>query len=175
MKTCKDIKLILLDCDGVLSDGKIIYNNQRVESKQFSAKDGLGIKLAQTAGIEVAIITGRSSEILQQRCDDLGITHLYQNIKNKVKKAQMLLDQLHLDWHQVAYMGDDWNDIPVMRKVAWAAVPSNVFPRIQEEADFIATRRGGDGAVRELIEFILQEQGRFSEVIDAFLARLATR
>jgi 3-deoxy-D-manno-octulosonate 8-phosphate phosphatase (KDO 8-P phosphatase) len=71
-------------------------------------------------------------------------------------------------------MGDDWNDVPVMRKVAWAGVPTDVFPRIQEEADFISTRRGGDGAVREFIEFILKEQGRFDEAIDAFLARLTS-
>lgn len=174
MKTAKNVRLLILDCDGVLTDGKIIYNNHRVESKQFSAKDGLGIKMAQAAGIEVAIITGRTSEILAQRCEDLKIKHLYQDIKNKVKHAEKLLTTLHLDWAQVAYMGDDWNDVPVMRKVAWAGVPTDVFPRIQEEADFISTRRGGDGAVREFIEFILKEQGRFDEAIDAFLARLTS-
>ncbi|HCX72465.1 MAG TPA: 3-deoxy-D-manno-octulosonate 8-phosphate phosphatase, partial [Candidatus Cloacimonas sp.] len=112
----ENIKLLILDNDGVLTDGKIYYDDNRLETKAFSAKDGLGIKLLGFTDIKVAIITGRRSQILQQRCDDLGIKILFQKINNKLKVAEEILKNLDLDWQNVAYMGDDWNDFPVMER-----------------------------------------------------------
>ena len=126
------IKLIILDNDGVLTDGKIIYDNNKLESKNFNAKDGLGIKLLQFSDIKLAIITGRNSNVVEQRCDDLQIKLLFQGVRNKLKKTIELLKELNLDWENVAYMGDDWNDFPVMEKcnisVHWLTV--NNFPSV---------------------------------------------
>lgn len=166
------IKLLILDCDGVMTDGSIIYDNNRVETKRFSAKDGLGMKLLSFTEIKLAIITGRKSEILKQRCDDLGIEHLYQNVRNKLMRTTLLLEELGLDWDNVAYMGDDWNDYPVIRKVGLSATPSDAFQDIKSMVDYIATRRGGRGAVREFIEHILREQGVYEATIKSFITYL---
>ncbi len=169
------IKLLILDCDGVLTDGMICYDNNRIETKNFSAKDGLGIKLLSLTDIKVAVITGRESEILKQRCEDLGIEMLYQKVRNKVAVAEDILDKLKLKWVNVAYMGDDWNDYPVMQKVALAATPSDAFPSIKNLVDYVALRRGGDGAVREFIEYILQEKGIYEKTINTFIEYLKNR
>jgi len=175
MKDFKKIKLLILDCDGVLTDGKIIYNNDRLESKNFSAKDGLGIKLLSFTDIKVAIITGRESELVKQRCEDLGIEILHQKIRNKLVKTQEVLDELKLDWDNVAYMGDDWNDYPVMKRVYFSGTPSDAFSGIQEKVDFVSNRKGGEGAVRDFIEHILRRQGTYEKVIEDFVNYLESR
>ncbi len=171
MVDAKDIKLIILDCDGVLTDGAIIYNEQRVESKHFNAKDGLGIRMAMEWGIEVAIITGRSSELLAQRCSDLRITHLYQSIRHKFKATEELLEKLGLTWENTAIMGDDWNDMPMLEKAGISSTPSDAFPDIKSRVDLVMEREGGKGAVRELIEWILKEQGCYEEAVQKLLDR----
>jgi len=166
------IKLIILDNDGVFSDGKIIYDNNKLESKNFNAKDGLGIKLLQFSDINLAIITGRSSEIVQKRCDDLQIKILYQGVRNKLKKTKELLKELNLNWENVAYLGDDWNDFPVMEKCNISATPADAFESIQSRVDLVTKRKGGEGAVRELIELILTKQGKYEKCLQKLLDHL---
>jgi len=169
------IKLIILDNDGVLTDGKIIYDNNKLESKNFNAKDGLGIKLLQFGDIKLAIITGRSSKVVEQRCDDLQIKLLFQGVRNKLKKTIELLKELNLDWENVAYMGDDWNDFPVMEKCNISAVPADAFDDIRSRADLVTKRNGGEGAVREFIELILKKQGKYEESLQKLLDHLKSQ
>ncbi|MEA1971838.1 MAG: HAD-IIIA family hydrolase [Candidatus Cloacimonadota bacterium] len=175
MQNTNKIKLLILDCDGVLTDGKIIYDNNLIESKAFSAKDGLGIKLIQFSRIEVAIITGRKSEVVSQRARDLKIKYVYQNIKNKLKFAESLLQELHLSWENVAYMGDDWNDYPVIQKVGLSGCPADVSPLFSKKVDFQSTKNGGDGAVREFIEYILKNSIGLETTIDKFVEFLKNK
>lgn len=172
MKNIKDIKLIILDNDGVLTDGKITYDNNRIESKNYAACDGLGIRLLSFTDIKIAIITGRESEILKQRCADLKIEHLYQKVRNKLKIAEQLREKLDLQWENIAVMGDDWNDFPMLKKASLSAVPQNAGSDLKSQVDYVAEHKGGDGAVRELIELILKEQDKYDEVIKQFLAYL---
>ena len=169
------IKLIILDNDGVLTDGKIIYDNNKIESKNYNAKDGLGIKLLQFSDIKLAIITGRSSDILEKRCDDLQIKLLFQGVRNKLKKTTELLKELNLDWENVAYLGHDWNDFPVMEKCNISATPADAFDGIKSRVDLIAERNGGDGAVRELIELILKKQGKYEKCLHKLLDHLKSQ
>ncbi len=175
MKDYNKIKLLILDCDGVLTDGKIIYNNDKVESKNFSAKDGLGIKMLSFSDIKVAIITGRRSKILEQRCEDLNIEILHQKVRNKLVKTEELLKTLNLQWDNVAYMGDDWNDYPVMKHVYFSGTPSDAFSSIQDRVDFVSSRKGGEGAVRDFIEHILRLQGNYEKVVKKFIDFLESR
>lgn len=168
----KEIKLLIMDCDGVLSDGKVIYTEDNLESKAFDVSDGLGLSLLRFTEIRTAVITGRSSLALQRRCEDLKIDFLFQGVRDKLTISNGLLNELSLDWKNVAYMGDDWNDYPVLERVALAAVPQQAPEEIKRIAGFIAVKRGGNGAVRELIEYILKEQGIFDEVIRSFLNHL---
>ncbi|MCD4819960.1 MAG: HAD hydrolase family protein [Candidatus Cloacimonetes bacterium] len=168
----KNIKLLILDCDGVFSDGKIMYDNHRVETKAFSAKDGLGIKILSFTDVKLAIITGRKSNILEQRCEDLGIKYLFQNIKNKVKVTKKLLAELGLDWENVAYLGDDWNDYPVIKKVGFSGTPNDAFDLFKEKVDFVCQRNGGEGVVREFIIHILTEQGIYEETVEKLVKYL---
>ncbi len=171
MKDPKNIKLIILDCDGVLTDGGIIYNEQRIETKNFNAKDGLGLRMILNLGIEVAVITGRRSDLLEQRCADIGITHLYQQVRHKLRVADELIGSLGLTWDNVAAMGDDWNDMPMLDKAAISATPADAFPDVQAKVDIVTSRDGGKGAVREFIEWILKEQGRYEEAVQTLLDR----
>ncbi len=171
MKSLNNIKLIIFDCDGVLTDGRIIYNEQRIETKNFNAKDGLGLRMILNLGIEVAVITGRHSDLLAQRCKDIGITHLYQSVRHKLRIADELIENLGLTWENVAVMGDDWNDMPMMDKAAISATPADAFPDIQARVDFVTTRDGGKGAVREFIEWILKGQNRYEEAVQTLLDR----
>ncbi|MFA7057074.1 MAG: HAD hydrolase family protein [Candidatus Cloacimonadales bacterium] len=168
----KKIKLLCFDCDGVLSDGRIIYiqtaDNQVFEQKNFSAKDGMGLMMANRAGLISAVITGRTSLVLAQRCKDLRIEHLYQNIDNKAKKMEELLAELQLSWENVAYMGDDWNDFPIFRRAGFAGAPSDGDDAIKPFVDYVTKKKGGKGAVREFIDLILKEQGLYEKSVEKF-------
>jgi len=166
------IKLVCFDCDGVLTDGRIIYiqteSNSILEQKNFSAKDGMGIMMLNRVGLIPAVITGRSSEVLKQRCQDLRIKHLYQNIENKAEKMQELLDKLGLDWENLAYIGDDWNDYKILTRSGFAATPNDGDEAIKPFVDLVTKRKGGKGAVREVIDLILDAQGLYEKAIEHF-------
>lgn len=159
------IKLLLLDVDGVLTDSTIIYLPGGIETKAFSTRDGLGIRLLQKAGVEVGIITARTSEVVQRRAENLGITRLYQGAGAKREIYEKVRTELGLVPEQVAYMGDDWLDLPVMVKVGLAAAVADAAPEVCAAAHFVASKDGGRGAVRELCDLIVEALGKREELL----------
>ena len=158
------IKLLLLDVDGVMTDGRIIYDNAGGELKAFDVKDGHGLKLVQRAGIKVGIITGRQSMVVERRSSELGIEIVYQGAKVKLEPFQKILRDLSLTPEEVAYVGDDIVDLPIMRRVGFAATVADAVEDVKPYADFVTERCGGRGAVREICDYILKESGRWAAV-----------
>lgn len=156
----REIRLLICDVDGVMSDGLIYMGNHGEELKAFNVRDGYGIRCLLTSGIEVAIITGRSADLLADRCKTLGITHLYQGQSDKVLAFHDLLDKLALTAGQVAYIGDDLIDWPVMAQVGLSAAVADAHPLLLPRADYITRIAGGRGAVRELCDLILLSQDK---------------
>ncbi len=158
----KSILYLVMDVDGTLTDGKIHMGNDGEVYKAFDIKDGCGIHdILIPAGIKPVIITGRTSKILVNRCGEIGITELYQNIKNKIEKLDEILRGTGYCYSNVAYIGDDINDLSCMKPVKAAGgligCPSDAVKAVKELADFVSTRNGGNGAVREFIEWIVEE------------------
>ncbi len=164
----KKIKLLLLDVDGILTDGSIIIGESNQELKIFNIKDGLGIKLAQTAGIEIGIITGRTSEAVKKRADELDIQILYQGQPDKLKTYEQIKKDLGLTDDQIAYMGDDLNDLKLFQKVGLSIATEDSRDEVKAEADYITKTPGGKGAVREVIELILKSQGKWQGLIQKY-------
>lgn len=160
----KNIKLLLLDVDGVMTDGRIIFDSNGVESKFFNVKDGHGIKLLQRVGIEVGIISGRKSEVVANRAAELGITRVFQGALDKFSIYCEILRDTGLDDCRIAFMGDDIIDIPVLRRVGFAAAPADAVEEVLPYVHFVARNKGGWGAVRELCDLILKEQGTWDQV-----------
>jgi 3-deoxy-D-manno-octulosonate 8-phosphate phosphatase (KDO 8-P phosphatase) len=160
----KAIELLLLDVDGVMTDGGIIYDGNGLETKVFNVKDGHGIKMLQRAGIEVGIITGRSSAVVTVRAQELGIELLYQGSLRKLESYEDVKLRTGLADRQIAYMGDDIIDVPVMRRVGFAAAPQDALSEAKKVAHYIASSNGGRGAVREVCDLILKGRGAWDEV-----------
>lgn len=163
------IKLIILDVDGCLSDGKLIYSEQGVESKNFNVKDGLGISTWIKIGAQVAIITGRNSKIVQKRADELGIQHVFQGVKDKDRVLRELIESLDLRFYEVAAIGDDLNDYNMLKLVGRSFTPSDGVKEIKAIVDTTLTCRGGDGAVREMIDILVDEQDLREKFMDIWL------
>lgn len=163
IKKAEKIQLLICDVDGVMSDGLIYMGNNGEELKAFNVRDGYGIRCLLTSGIEVAIITGRQSKLLEDRAKTLGITYLYQGQHNKLLAYQQLLDTLNLKHEQTAYIGDDLIDVPVMEKVGLSVAVADAHPLLTPRADYVTRIMGGRGAVRELCDLILLAQGRLEE------------
>ena len=153
------VKLLVLDVDGVLTDGRIYYGNNGEELKSFSIKDGLGIKMLQRAGIDVAIITGRQSEIVTRRANELSIADVVQGREDKRTALIELCDQRKIDMRECAYMGDDLPDLSAITSAGLGLTVADAAGAVLEAADWHSPSRGGDGAVREACEFILDAQG----------------
>ena len=151
------IKLIVLDVDGCLSDGKLIYSADAVESKNFNVKDGLGISTWVRMGLHVAIITGRQSSIVKKRADELGIQNIFQGIKDKDRVLKELVESLGLKFYEVGAIGDDLNDYNMLKLVGRSFTPDDGVKEIKEIVDTVLTCRGGDGAVREMIDTLVDE------------------
>lgn len=149
------IKLLALDVDGTLTDGKIYLCNSGDELKSFNVKDGLGIKKAIAYGIMPVIITGRQSNIVTRRAAELGIECVYQNIENKSDVLKKLAYEFSLDFAQIAYIGDDENDILAMQICGFKACPADAVIAVKEKCDYICKNNGGEGAVREVIEHLI--------------------
>ena len=156
----KKLKLLLLDVDGVLTDGRIILDSQGNELKAFHVRDGHGIKLAQRAGIIIGIITGRKSEIVNVRARELGIEEVHQGAKEKVSVYESVIAKYGLRDDEVAYMGDDVVDLGVFKRVGMAVTVSDADPAVRPYVDMITKNEGGRGAVREFINLILKNQGK---------------
>lgn len=164
----QSIKLIIFDVDGVLTNGQIIYDSQGHELKCFNVKDGLAIKQAQKLGIETAIITARSSEVVQKRAKELGIKYLYQGVENKLTAFSNLINELNINSRDIAYLGDDWPDLPVLNQVGLPGLVQNAEPLVIEalnKSKFITSKIGGTGAAREFIYFILEAQDKLQTLI----------
>jgi 3-deoxy-D-manno-octulosonate 8-phosphate phosphatase (KDO 8-P phosphatase) len=159
-----DIRLLLLDVDGVMTDGGIIYDGSGVETKVFNVKDGHGIKMLQRHGIEVGIITGRTSSVVDIRARELGIDLLYQGALKKLESYLDVKQKTGLDDSQIAYMGDDVIDVPVMRRVIFAAAPADALIEARNAAHYVTSCAGGKGAVREVCDLILKGRGLWDEV-----------
>ena len=156
----EQIKLVICDVDGVLSDGLIYMGNNGEELKTFNVRDGYGIRCLLTSGVEVAIITGRSSTIVADRANTLGIRHVYQGQSDKLIVYQQLIETLKLQSHQVAYIGDDLIDWPVMEKTGLSVAVADAHPLLLQRAHYITQVAGGRGAVRELCDLILMAQNK---------------
>ncbi|GAB6137341.1 KdsC family phosphatase [Halanaerobaculum tunisiense] len=154
------IKLFITDVDGVLTDGRIVLGNNGEEFKFFHVQDGMGIKLAQEAGIKTAIITGRESQLVARRAEELAITEVHQNIKDKLGVFANLLDEYEISRQEVAYIGDDVNDLPILQEVGLALTVANGVEQVKAEVDYVTNRQGGEGAVREAVELILAAQSQ---------------
>jgi len=167
----KDIKLLLLDVDGVLTDGSLIYSHEGKESKAFNTQDGFGLRMLQDAGVEVGIITARSSEALERRSQDLKISHLYQGSSNKLEAFKEIVKKCNLKPFQIAYMGDDWLDLVILKRVGLAVAPANAVREVQEMVHYTTEQSGGHGAVRELCDLILEGMGKHKELYQQYMNR----
>jgi 3-deoxy-D-manno-octulosonate 8-phosphate phosphatase (KDO 8-P phosphatase) len=160
------IRVVFLDVDGVLTDGGLYFSDQGETLKRFHTLDGHGLKLLQRAGITPVVITGRDSQALRVRLAALGIVHAHFGTEDKRPAAEQSLQSLSLGWQQAAGMGDDWPDLPVLSRCGLACVPPNAQTELLAMADFITTRAGGDGAVRELCDLLLVACGKYVQLLD---------
>lgn len=163
------IKLLLLDVDGVLTDNRLIYGDDGQEYKAFYTRDGHAMVLIQKSGIEIGIITGRTSELVKKRMQDLKVKHLYQGVPDKLPTFEALMDKLAISLDEVAYMGDDILDLPILRRVGLSACPKDSDPEVISRVDFVSGFEGGRGAVREFCELIMKAQGHWQTHMDFYL------
>ena len=163
------IKLLALDVDGVLTDGSIYISPAGEVFKGFNAKDGMGISCALRSGLQIAVITGRQSPIVERRCEELGITLLQQGVKDKRLALQQMAQELGLAREEIAYMGDDLNDIPAFKASGLNIVPADAAMEVLAVADIITKASGGRGAVREAITMILAAQDKWNVIVNSYL------
>jgi 3-deoxy-D-manno-octulosonate 8-phosphate phosphatase (KDO 8-P phosphatase) len=165
----KKVELLLLDVDGVLTDGTVFYTPEAGEIKGFNTQDGFGLRILQEAGVAVGLITARNSEAVNKRASDLKIKHIYAGSTNKAEAYAEVLKKTALWPEQTAYMGDDWLDLPVLIKVGCAFAPANAAPEVKQQADYVTERSGGQGAVREVCELILEAKGLLAAILKKHL------
>ena len=165
-----NIRMLVLDVDGVLTDGKLYFDHAGNEMKAFNTRDGMGMKSLQRAGIEVAIITGRTSQAVAHRMDQLGIQHVYQGREDKLDAFLNLLEITGLDAQHICFAGDDWIDLPVLLRAGLAVSVADAEDRVKQQAHWITRRNGGDGAVREICNLILAAQEKDQVILDEILA-----
>jgi len=165
----KQIRLVIFDVDGVLTDSRLYFGDNSVEYKTFNSKDGLGIKLLQETGVEVGIITGRRSNVVQLRTESLGIKHLYQGQTDKLPAYEKLKADLRLKDEQIAYAGDDFPDLPVMEKVGLSIAVLDAHPIVKDRADYTTAASGGTGAAREICELIMHAQDTFDGILSTYI------
>ena len=163
------IKLLVLDVDGVLTNGSIIFGPDGEACKAFNAKDGLGISLAHEAGLKTAIITGRQSRIVLLRGEELKISDIYQGAKDKMTAIKELVAKHNLALDEIAYIGDDLNDLSALKSVGLPCAVADACCEVKETAKLIASKPGGHGAVREIIEYILKAQGLWADLLNSSL------
>lgn len=163
------IRLVIFDVDGVLTDGKLYFSGEGVELKAFSTLDGHGIKMLQASGVKVGIITGRTNPLVAKRAGDLGIELLWQGREDKVNALEEMLKELDIAQNQVAYLGDDLPDLPVMRRVGLGVAVPGAHPFVRKHAHAITQAAGGMGAARELCDFIMDAQNTLENALQAYL------
>lgn len=164
----KKVKMLGLDVDGVMTDGRLFYHDDGTETKAFDVRDGHGIKMLQQAGVEVFLISGRNSPLVEKRAADLGISELTQGVRDKVPVLEALLSKKGLQPQQVAFMGDDVVDLPVMTRVGLAIAVADASEHLFDSAHYVTLAPGGRGAVREVVELILAVQGVWEKAAQSY-------
>ena len=164
----KPISYLILDVDGVMTDGKIIIDDLGNETKQVHVRDGHGLKLLMRVGIDVILITGRTSKVVEHRAQELGIQEVHQGSKDKIDVLQKIMARRDIAGEQIAYIGDDVVDIPVFRQVGFAVAVADASEDAKKAADYITVNGGGKGAVREICELILKVQGKWNDVMSRY-------
>ncbi|MDO5056509.1 MAG: HAD-IIIA family hydrolase [Lautropia sp.] len=168
LAAARHIRLLAMDIDGTLTDGRIWIGPQGETAKSFSVRDGFGLTLLRKAGIELAIITGRQSPIVAQRARELGIPHVFQGVPDKLGVLRTLGEQLGIGLHQTAFIGDDWPDLAAMQACALPAAPADAVAEVKAVARWVATARAGKGAVREFADFLLASRGEREPLLAHF-------
>jgi len=168
-ETAKNIKLLILDVDGVLTDGSIILDNKGNEFRAFHVRDGHGIKMLIMAGIPVAIITGRRSKVVERRAKELGITEVYQKCYNKIEAYTRIKNKFSLRDNEIAYIGDDIVDLPLLKRVGLSFAVADAPDEVKAHASAVTKNRGGKAAAREVTDLILKSKGLWNKVIDGYL------
>lgn len=163
------IRLILLDVDGVLTDGRIRIGSDGVEQRVFHVRDGTGIRVGQAAGLSFGILSGRKSAAVERRAAELGISEVHQGVHDKLRRFEEILQRVDLQGDAVCFVGDDLIDIPVMRKSGFAAAPADAVPEAREIAHHVTELGGGAGAVREVVELVLRASGQWDAATRRYL------
>jgi len=166
----KKIKLLLLDVDGVLTDGGIVMNDRGEEIKRFDVRDGHGIRLLLRGRIQVGLITGRSSKVVNHRAKDLGISIVYQQVYNKLEVYQKIKRRSRLQDREIAYVGDDIVDLPILKRVGLAMAVKDGWPDLKRDVHYVTSNEGGRGAVREIAELLLKAQGMWRDLTRRYYA-----
>jgi 3-deoxy-D-manno-octulosonate 8-phosphate phosphatase (KDO 8-P phosphatase) len=166
----QNVRVAFFDVDGVLTDGGLLFTESGETIKRFCTLDGHGLKMLQKAGITPAVITGRDSAPLRARLKALGITHARFGTEDKAPAAQEMLKELGLDWSQAAHMGDDWPDMAVMTRAAFACAPCNAHLEVKAIAHYVTEREGGNGAAREFCDLLLVATGRYATLLQGYVA-----
>lgn len=165
------IKLLILDVDGVMTDGRVIMNDRGEETKHFCVKDGQGLRMLMTAGVEVALVTGRRSQVVLHRAEDLGIKHVYQGVADKRALCSQVIRDNGFKKQEVCCMGDDLPDLAMFMGSGLRVAVADAAEEVREASDFITKSKGGDGAVREVCERILKSQGKWSDMLTALTGK----
>lgn len=168
MDRAKDVKLVILDVDGVMTDGRIVIDDNGIEQRNFDIKDGLGVVALQMSGVEVAIITSKKSGSVRHRAEELKIKRFHEGIRKKTEPYEQMLAEIGISDAQVAYVGDDLVDLSMMKRVGLAVAVADAVDEVREAAAYVTRAPGGRGAVREAAEMILKAQGKW----DAILAKI---
>lgn len=169
LEKARQIRVVIFDVDGVLTDGSLLLGDDGQEYKAFYSRDGHGMKMLRASGVEIAIITGRSSEVVKHRVADLGIQHVYQGQLNKIAAFEHLVGELGVDADAIAYVGDDVVDLPVMRKVGFAIAVQDAHPLVKQHAHWQTPSNGGRGAARDVCELIMEAQGTLQAQLQRYL------
>jgi len=169
LEKAKQIELVIFDIDGVLTDGSLFIGDDGQEYKAFNSKDGHGLRMLMDGGVDVAIITGRQSEVVKHRAGDLGITRIYQGKREKLPAFLELLEETKLSAEQVAYVGDDVVDLPVMSKVGLAICVQNGHAFVKQHSHWVTDAAGGQGAGREVCELLLQARGKLDDMLQSYI------
>lgn len=169
MQRAADIRLVIFDVDGVLTDGSLFLGDDGQEYKAFNSRDGHGMKMLQATGVEIGIITGRTSHVVQVRMDSLGIRHLYQGQQDKLPAFEELLRTLSLSPEQVAYVGDDVVDLPILIRAGLAIAVQDAHPLVKQHSHWTTPNRGGRAAARDVCELIMQAQGTLERQLSSYL------
>lgn len=169
LQRAAQIKLVIFDVDGVLTDGRLILGDDGQEYKAFHSRDGHGIKLLRRSGVEVAIITGRSSKVVEYRMSNLGVEHVYQGQEEKLPAFEKLITELNISAEETAYVGDDVVDLPVMLRAGLAVAVADAHPLVRQHAHWQTPHGGGKGAARDVCELIMEAQGTLESLMQTYL------